>query len=121
MANFFRTLFTILFPAIMLLSSCGGNSGANIPNDVIPEVKMREVLVDVLIAEANITDKGLMNAEMQPEMQKMYLQIFDKHKITKEEFFRSMEFYTSHPDILDRNFQPIIDSLSTLEAKAGQL
>jgi hypothetical protein len=105
----------------MLLSACGDNGSANIPNDVLPEEKMREVLVDVMIAEANITDKGLTNAEMQPEIQKMYLQVFDKHQVSKEEFFHSMEFYTSHPDILSRNFQPIIDSLSSLEARANQL
>ena len=102
----------------MLLSSCG-DSGANIPNDVLPEEKMRAVLMDVMLAEADITDKGLMEAEMKPEMQKMYLQIFDKHNITKEQFYHSMEFYTKNPDILDRNFQPIIDSLSTLEAKSN--
>lgn len=105
----------------MLFQTACNDTGTNIPNDVLPEAKMREVLVDVLIAEANITDKGLTNVEMQPEIQKMYLQIFDKHQITKEQFFQSMEFYTSHPDILNRNFQPIIDSLSSLEARANQL
>lgn len=103
-----------------MLSGCS-NSGANIPKDVLPEAKMRAVLTDVLLAEANVTDKGLMQEEMKPEVQKMYLQIFEKHEIKKEQFYQSMEFYTKHPDILDRNFQPIIDSLSTLEAKANQL
>ncbi len=105
----------------MLLFAACSNSGAKIPNDVLPEEKMRAVLTEVLIAEANITDKGLMQEEMKPQVQKMYLQIFDKHAITKEQFYRSMDYYTRHPNILDRNFNAIIDSLSTLEAKANQL
>jgi len=42
------------------------------------------------------------------ESTKLYAEIFSIHKITKEQFKKSLDYYTSRPDF----FRPIIDSLA---------
>ena len=76
---------------------------------------MQTVLWDVLRADAFTFNFITRDSTKKPaaENVKLQLQIFAEHKVTKEEFYKSYEFYKSHPALM----QPILDSMIN---KAGR-
>jgi sulfite reductase alpha subunit-like flavoprotein len=92
-----------------LFFSCSGRQA--IPKDIIPQEKMMAVMTDVLKADG-LTEEinrrkmdTLVNQEIRAA--KYYKQVFDIHKITKEDFFKSYNYYLQHPDF----FKVILDSV----------
>jgi Domain of unknown function (DUF4296) len=92
---------------IVFLFSCGDKN--DIPSGIIKPVKMQKVLFDVLRAEAFVFDfvKKDSAKNLEAESAKLQQQIFAVHKITKEEFYKSYNFYKTHPDLM----QPLLDSM----------
>lgn len=99
------------FPVILLLtafmSSCI-NKEKNLA--VLPEKKMREVMWDMIRADQYVSDFIMKDStrNRKNESTRLYDEIFQIHKITREEFKKSFDYYTSRPDL----FKPIIDSLA---------
>jgi hypothetical protein len=81
-----------------------------IPAGVLPKDKMQKVLWDVIQAErfreAFIRDSS---KDLKAETFKLYAQVFEIHKVTKDEFVKSYKFYMSRPDIA----RDMFDSLAT--------
>ncbi len=75
------------------------------------------VFSDALIAEGYIME----NAAQQDSQKKLaniyYSEIFDKYHITKQEYYRSYDFYVQHPALFEKTLGPIMDSLSAMEAR----
>lgn len=96
-------LFSLLF------FSCS-NKGS-VPDGVLSKNEMQDILWDMMRADEMVnyygnTDSTFKSTDRNLEL---YQKVFQLHGTTKEEFRRSMEFYQSHPDVL----QPILDSLKT--------
>lgn len=77
---------------LILLSGCGR------PWGVLSHDEMVEVVLDVHIAEASI--KILDSSAKRIERQEYYNVVFDKHHITKEQFDKSLDWYSRHPKAL---------------------
>ncbi len=91
---------------IILLFSCTKKENAN----VLSENKMREVMWDMIRADQYVSDFLLKDStrNKKDESAKLYEEIFHIHKITREKFKKSLDYYSSQPDL----FRPIIDSLA---------
>ena len=99
-----------LFVAIFFcffLTACS-QKGA-VPKNVLSPHKMEAVLWDALMADETaeyyIQKDSSINALTKHA--DLYEQVYQIHKISKEEFKRSLRFYESHPKLL----KPIFDSL----------
>ena len=84
-------------------------SEGKVPKNVLSQQKMEAVLWDVLLADQTaeyyIQKDSSINA-----LEKhagLYQQLFQIHKISKEDFKRSLQFYEGHPQLL----KPVLDSL----------
>jgi hypothetical protein len=81
-----------------------------IPKGVLGKEKMQQVLWDMIQAERYreifIVDSS---KNLKTETFKLYAQVFELNKITKDEFVKSYKFYMSRPDIAKDMF----DSLAT--------
>jgi hypothetical protein len=78
---------------------------------ILPENKMREVMWDMTRADQYVADFLLKDStkKKKDESVRLYDEIFRLHKITADEFKKSLAYYSSRPDLLG----PIIDSLAT--------
>src|SRR5215813_352679 len=78
---------------------------------ILPEKKMRDVMWDMIRADQYATDYLLRDStkKRKEESVKLYDEIFRIHKITADEFKKSLAYYSSRPDLL----RDIIDSLAT--------
>jgi hypothetical protein len=103
-----RLLLVCLSACVWCLISCTDKD--KIPAGVLPKNKMQKVLWDVLQAErfreSFIRDSS---KDLKAETFKLYAQVFEIHKVTKDEFVKSYKFYMSRPDIA----RDMFDSLAT--------
>jgi hypothetical protein len=98
--------FLILIFAVSLFSC-----KSSVPGDVLPPKKMQAVLWDVLQANEmaeyyGATDSAFKGLSKHVEY---YQRVFAIHKISKEDFTRSLTYYEDHPSRL----KPILDSLQS--------
>ena len=101
-----RSFVVILF-LIVFVPSCN-NKKKRLA--VLPEKQMREVMWDMIRADEYVSDFIMKDStrNKKNESIKLYDEIFEVHKITREEFKKSLDYYSSRPDL----FKPIIDSLA---------
>jgi hypothetical protein len=81
-----------------------------IPAGVLGKEKMEMVLWDMIQAERyRETFVHDSSKDLKAETFKLYAQVFEIHKISKDEFIKSCKFYMSRPDIA----RGLFDSLAT--------
>jgi hypothetical protein len=106
-----RRLFSIVTLSIVIYS-CRGKEA--IPANVMPREKMQEVLWSMLNAGEFINGYVLTKDSVDKVLEgaKIYGQVFQVHKVTREEFERSFSWYKQHPELM----KVILDSLSKKQA-----
>jgi hypothetical protein len=103
---------TLWFTVFVFFSLTACQKKETIPPDILKPAQMQSVLWDMMRADQfvqqfialkdttiNADDKSL----------ELYSEIFAIHKISKEEFVRSFNYYNTHPKLL----RPLMDSIST--------
>jgi hypothetical protein len=95
----------LLFTTILF--SCGKKEEKT---DVLSQNKMREVMWDMIRADQWVSDLLIKDSSKnkKEESIKLYEEVFHIHRITKDEFKKSLDYYSSRPDL----FRPVIDSLA---------
>lgn len=99
---------------VLLITACG--EADKVPKDVLSKEKMRDVLLDMNLADAysGITDEDQANLLVHDSIRKQrvkvyYRQILDLHKLTPEEFNHSYAYYEAHPN----KFKEVYDMMFT--------
>jgi hypothetical protein len=93
---------------LALFYACSSDDG--VPKNVMVPEKMKQVLFDVIRVQEYASLKyGHDSAVIDANMPVLMQQVFTIHKITKDDFFTSFDYYQNHPD---KN-QTLFDSLST--------
>jgi hypothetical protein len=92
---------------VILFASCAKNEKKA---DVLSQTKMRDVMWDMIRADQYVADLLSKDStkNKKDESIKLYEEVFHVHKTTREEFKKSLDYYSSRPDL----FRPIIDSLA---------
>jgi Domain of unknown function (DUF4296) len=106
-----RYLFFVLF----LLTSCSNKE--KIPKDILPKEKMQAVLWSMINAGEFLNGYVLKDSvDKETESSKVYGQVFQIHRISKEEFDKSYSYYRQHPELM----KVILDSLSKRQTFANE-
>src|ERR1044071_2605830 len=102
---------------LCVLYSCSG--GSEVPKDILPPKKMQAVLWDMISAgefvNAFVIYKD--SIDKSAETLKRYGQVFQLHKITKDQFDKSWLYYRQNPE----KMRPLLDSLSKRPAPSIEL
>ncbi|MEK6615340.1 MAG: DUF4296 domain-containing protein [Bacteroidota bacterium] len=120
--KFPRSIFLILAAWILvLLFSCGSSQEKQIviPSDVLPKEKMAEVIMDIHIAEAEADIIKLSDSSATDLDVSLGQKIFEKNKITKEQYEKSLSFYIDHPELLNEVYEKALNELSKMQGKIG--
>lgn len=103
---------------ILLLFVVTACSQGKVPKGVLSPPEMEAVLWDVLLADQTAefyVQKDSAVSALQRHTD-LYQQLFRIHKISKEDFQKSLRFYESHPQLL----KPVLDSLQKRSERAIQ-
>ncbi|HEY4797902.1 MAG TPA: DUF4296 domain-containing protein [Bacteroidia bacterium] len=111
---------------VLLLFSCGQEKKqVAIPSDVLPVEKMAQVLTDVHYSEAEkhyLLPSGLSVpvADSIARLQIDFKKVFEKNKITKEQYDKSISFYLDHLELLNEVYQNVLNEVSKMQSEAGK-
>jgi len=94
---------------IVLIVGCSEKD--TIPSGVLGKEEMGSIIWDMMQADQYagnylIKDSAKVNVKM--ETLKLYEEVFRLHKVTREEFRKSFQFYQDHPDITRTMFDSLI-------------
>ena len=103
---------------ILIFLNFGCIRDNKVPRDIIPQNQMRNIMWDLMRADAYVTDFVMKDStcDKKAESAKLYEKIFDIHATTRETFKKSLTFYQSRPDL----FKVISDSLRVDEKNSQQ-
>lgn len=83
---------------VLALFSCTNHT--KIPSDIIPQDKMKEVFLDMMLADRYASFLSIKDSlQLKQETFTLYSQVFDIHHITEKEFKKSYLFYMGRPDL----------------------
>ena len=100
----------IIFYLFLIIGCKSRNST---PHGIVPNDKMQKLIWDMVRADEYFSTFGFLNDTLKTQRLKMYGQIFEIHKTTKEEFKKSLAFYQAHPALL----KTMMDSLSARQKR----
>jgi hypothetical protein len=89
----------------------------NVPAGILSQRKMQLIMWDMMRADQFLADFVLNNDSMLNKRDvsiKYYQQIFSVHKISEQDFQKSLYYYRTHPSL----FKTIMDSLSQVPGDA---
>jgi hypothetical protein len=112
------TLISILF----FLGLTGGllscDSQESPPSDLLSEEKMADILADIHVAEARVTNMQLRSLDSSVLVfEQMQEQIWKKHQVDTSLYRKSYTFYTSHPTYLTEIYDKVEKKLEEREKK----
>ena len=91
-------LYMLICSALLL--SC--NDKQAIPGDILPPEKMQAVYWDYMKADvyANEFMRKDSSKNVALENARLQLEVFKIHKVSKEDFYRSYDYYLAHKDLM---------------------
>lgn len=108
-----------LYIVFVLASSCGEQEKQIvIPSDVLAKEKMAEVLTDIHITEAEANLRTLPDSSSTEKLS--FQKVFEKNKITKEQYEKSLTFYIDHPVLLNEVYEKVLNELSKMQGEAAK-
>ena len=110
-----RVFFFLLLASALVYCS----SENDVPNDIIPPDKMQAIIFDLLRADEFVNNFVLKDTSLNRDREatKLYQQVFTIHKVEKEQFYKSYQYYQGHPD---KN-KAMIDSLANRRTRPVNL
>jgi hypothetical protein len=100
---------------ILVFFACSNPQAPEGETDILDKDKMAEMLTDLQLVESVIRISA---AEQETNVDSIDYNtaVFERHNISREQFERSMEYYTQHPDQLEEIYDQVIVKLSEKQA-----
>ncbi len=94
-----RFLGASLLTLVLLLNAC---SGDKLPKGVLPPEQMQSVFWDYL--KADVYANEFLSADTSKnatlENARLQLEVFKKHRVSKETFYKSYQYYLKHESLM---------------------
>ncbi len=109
-----------LFFVLILLLSCHSKKEATQPDfgKILDHNQMTEVLVDFYLIEANLANGVQDEAYLKQYTAHYYRYFYKKHKINRQQFSKSMEYYCFHTKELTQIYNDVIIHLAAMQSPA---
>ncbi len=108
--------FLVLFFSILLFS-CSQDKTLSIPDSVLSEDKMAEVMVDIHLLEASLNISILSKDKVSKDNVNPTTDILKRHHITKQQYDESFSFYSHNPMLLSEMYLKVLNELSRMQAQ----
>jgi hypothetical protein len=119
-----RRLFFITI-LLLLLSACGNKSNTFMPERLLTEEEMIDVMTDVQIIEAEINyqkssdkEQDTISADYKAMTQSYYSQFYEHYGITDSIFVQNMRYYTERPETLKRIMDSVVQRLTREQSES---
>lgn len=112
----------IFRPFLLLTVFVGGllacDSDGSPPGELIPQEKMAEILTEIHVAEARVTNMQFRSQDSSVFVyDKLQKRIWEKNKVDTSLYRKSYTYYTSHPALLTEIYDQVEKNLEVREKK----
>ena len=111
-----KNLLLILVSALLLSCAEERQQAVPIPDEVVSEETMVEVLVDLHLVEASLSLKMMEDHRVAKDTAEFY-NPYKKHKVTRKAFDESFKYYSSKPDKLSAIYEEVLNRLNQRQAE----
>ncbi|RMG29455.1 MAG: DUF4296 domain-containing protein [Bacteroidetes bacterium] len=105
-------LSVILLSFLLALGAC---KQEQMPEGIIPQAEMKEILKSIHLANAMGQRTGNTLEQRNANRQELYNAIFSRFGVDRETFYNSYLYYLDHPEKLDPIYKDIITELNEAE------
>lgn len=106
---------SILFVWVLLLSCT--NDEVKIPTDIFSKEKMKNLLVEIHLADALAANERIKEVKLLNEIKKAYFtSVLEKNNIKEEDFEKSLVFYQNQPEVFFSVYEEVMVALTQKEA-----
>lgn len=111
-----RILLFFTFICFILFSCTDKNE---VPKGILPASKMQAILTDILIADGFNNERVQRDSALKlpVENASSFKKVFELHKISRDEFIKSYNFYLNRPDL----FRVVSDSVSAIIVRQNEI
>ena len=111
----------IILILILSITSCGKKNEAKEklfpPQNLISSDEMKNVLVDVFLAEGAIGQMEIKHKDNQYYAKRYYNYVLKRHNITNEQFQKNYSYYSADIEEMQKIMSDVIDDLSEKQSK----
>lgn len=100
-----------------LLSSCGGKTAEEQPDNLIQKEIFTEMIREFQLIEAHLNQVRVDQSVIRDSANNYFQEIFEKHGTSHEDFNRTMNYYASQPEELQGIYEIVLESLSEMEVE----
>jgi len=100
--------------SLIIILSCN-NQVKDVPEDIISEDKMVEVITEIELTQALIKLKFLHQDTLNP--QQLFNEVYSDFNVSKEQFNKSLAFYSQEPKTIENIYVKVIINLSKRQAE----
>ena len=101
---------------LALFISCSEGKKEEIPTGVLDRTKCISVFIDLHEVDGYAAFELGQDFENKERFYPFYKNIFSRHNITQQDFEKSMNYYGSEPDRMQKIYLEVIDSLKMRKA-----
>ena len=101
----------LIYISLFFLCACGGKN-STAPSDILSPEKMRDVIVSLNISEALI---NLNNTALPTEKKVLNFNVFKENNVSKEQYLKSMEFYSQNPKELKKIYAMVLEKMNLMK------
>ncbi|HNP19917.1 MAG TPA: DUF4296 domain-containing protein [Fulvivirga sp.] len=107
-------IIILLFACLMIV---GCTRTKEIPNDIMKPNEMVPVLLDIYLAESQITELRLNRDTTASIFQTYEGLIYDSLNVDREKYKKSLTYYYDHTDQLEIIYEAILDTLTKRDSR----
>ena len=101
---------------LFFLVSCGAeNTTDQRPESLISPERMADIIVDINLVEAQITEVQFLQSIIKDSVQSYYSGLFSKHNITQEQLNENLAYYVAEGVVMDSIYEDALAILTGME------
>jgi hypothetical protein len=108
-----RFYLVLFFCGLSFLLSCSDNK--SVPGDVIKQHQMALLLTDIHLVDGTVYNLPSIPDTLAKHGLGLYLAVFKMHHTDTAEFKKSLQFYSTRPDLLVDIYTGVVDRLDSLQ------
>lgn len=106
-----KRLLLFVFAALLLACGCKNQKKEVLPKNVLSREETRDIIVDAWFMESAIHNVVTDGQKLEPVTVTLYEKFFEDHHITKEQYIRSIEYYTGEDKASEKFIRECIQRL----------
>ena len=121
--------FVFIVFVLLLFSACGNKSKIFVPDRLLTEQEMIDLMTDVQIIEADINYQKTQEREHKDsipskpidpvKLSRLYYdQLFEHYGITDSIFKQNIKYYSERPDVLEKIMDSVVQRLTKVQSES---